>query len=84
MTTDELFNFITTKPKWYIGYCEQTAASMIRSRFKEETLSMKKIEEIFTHFGYAKSVQEQWEEMHPLTKVYLKAEDEAILKGLRP
>lgn len=81
MTTDELFNFITTKPKWYIGFCEQSTASMIRSRFKEETLSAKKIEEIFRHFGYVKTVQEQWEEMHPITKAYLVAEDAFILKG---
>lgn len=82
MTTDELFNLITSKPKWYIGYCPQTTASMIKARYKEETLSTKKIEAIFEHFGYTKSVQEQWEEMHPMTKAYLAAEDDFILKGL--
>ena len=81
MTTDELFNLITSKPKWYVGHYPQTTASMIKARYKEETLSAKKIAELFLKFGYVKSIQEQWEEMHPMTKAYLEAEDNFILKG---
>jgi hypothetical protein len=60
MTTEELFIELTSKPKWYAGYCKHNTASMLKTRFKEETLSAKKIEEIFTHFGFTKITQEQW------------------------
>jgi hypothetical protein len=61
MGTIELFIQLTSQFKWYAGYCKHNTASMIKKRFSDGTLSSKKIEEIFKHFGYVKSIQEQWQ-----------------------
>lgn len=61
MSTEELFIYLTSQLKWYMGYCRHNTASMIKKRFKDGTLSMKKMENVFNHFGYIKSIKEQWQ-----------------------
>lgn len=56
MSTEELFNSITSIPKWYLGYMSATAASNMKKRFKQGTLSMRAIEKLATHFGYVKTL----------------------------
>lgn len=66
MDTIEIFKSITSQPKWYAGikigesYMSTQAANRIKARFTKGTLSEKKIEQIFAHFGYIKTTK-LWE-----------------------
>jgi len=52
MTVEEVFNKITSAPKWYGGYCSKEYASILKSRFKEDKLSTDKLTEMFNFFGF--------------------------------
>lgn len=64
MDTFEIFNLITSQPKWYAGirigngFMSAQAANRIKARFNNCTLSKRKIERIFNHFGYY--LEENW------------------------
>lgn len=52
MTAIDLFNEITSEPKWYAGYTNPQNASMIKKRFKEKKLEFGTLQKLFNHFGY--------------------------------
>jgi len=62
METKEIFDIITSSPKWYAGMLAKNgkfhnpqSANRIKARFSNGTLPEKTIEEIFNHFGYFKN-----------------------------
>lgn len=62
MTTEEIFNIITSNPKWYAGieysyekYYNAQSANRIKDRFKRGVLSDKIIERIFNKHSYFKN-----------------------------
>lgn len=61
MSTKDIFDLITSKPKWYAGMPSKTgfhnaqSANRIKARFRIGNLSEKRIEEIFNRFGYFKN-----------------------------
>ena len=61
METKEIFNLITSIPKWYAGMASKTgfhnaqSANRIKARFNNGTLPEKSVEKIFNHFGYVKN-----------------------------
>ena len=52
MTAIELFNHITSQPKWYAGYTSAQHAYLLKKRFKARTLEFATLERLFNHFGY--------------------------------
>jgi len=52
MTAIEVFNHITSEPKWYAGFTTAQNASNIKKRFLERQLSFETLESMFNHFGY--------------------------------
>jgi hypothetical protein len=52
MTAIEVFNTITTEPKWYAGFTTPQNASNIKSRFESQTLEFATLEKMFNHYGY--------------------------------
>ena len=60
-TTSELFEFITSQPKWYIGipskngFHNAQSANRLKNRYKNNKLSEKSMSVIFEHFGYTKN-----------------------------
>lgn len=66
MSTKEIFDIITSKPKWYAGIPSKTgfhnaqSANRIKARFRASRLPDKKIEDIFNFFGYFKN-EVTWE-----------------------
>ena len=62
MTTEELFNLIISKPKWYAGieskkgkYHNPQSANRIKDRYKRGVLSNDIIEKILNSHGYYKN-----------------------------
>lgn len=58
MTTEELFNLITSAPKWYGGTMSCQAASRILRKHKAGTYTGYK--ELFKRFGYTEENQTTW------------------------
>jgi hypothetical protein len=52
MTDQEVFNKITSTPKWYAGYISPQYATNIKRKFKDGTLPFVTMEKLFNHFGY--------------------------------
>lgn len=52
MTAIELFNQITSEPKWYAGYTSPQHANLLKKRFHAKTLEFGTLEKLFNHFGY--------------------------------
>lgn len=70
MDTFEIFNEITSQPKWYAGikigdrFMTAQTANKIKSRFNSCTLSPRKIELIFEHYGYY--LESEWKKKTPI------------------
>lgn len=61
MDTKEIWQSITSKPKWYAGiknrngnYYTAQSANRLKNLFKKGKLNQTFIEYIFSHFGYYK------------------------------
>jgi hypothetical protein len=52
MTANEVFNEITSKPKWYAGYTSAQNAYNIKKRFEAGKLEFETLSNLFWHFGY--------------------------------
>ena len=59
MDTQEIWDIITSKPKWYAGilttrgsFHTAHSANRLKHRFKDGTLSPRLIEHLFAQFGY--------------------------------
>lgn len=59
MTIEEIFELITSKPKWYAGlrdrngkYYNAQSANRIKDRFRRRVLTPASIEKIFNSHGY--------------------------------
>ena len=52
MTAIEVFNNITSEPKWYAGFTTPQNASNIKKRFNDKKLSFSVLESMFNHYGY--------------------------------
>lgn len=52
MIDKEVFDEITSKPKWYAGYITPQYATNIKRKFKAGTLSLVTMEKLFNHYGY--------------------------------
>lgn len=67
-TTDEIFKIITSKPKWYIGlpsrngFHNAQSANRLKNRYKNNNLSEKSIENLFSYYGYSK-IETKWEKI---------------------
>ncbi|WP_094570766.1 hypothetical protein [Mucilaginibacter xinganensis] len=59
MTAIEVFNLITSEPKWYAGFTSPQNASNIKKRFEAKTLKQKVLEKMFNYYGY--QLNESWE-----------------------
>lgn len=63
--TKELFELITSKPKWYIGlpskngYHNAQSANRLKNRFKNNNISEKSLNNLFSYYGYVKT-ETQW------------------------
>lgn len=56
MTTQEVFNKITSEHKWYSGYCTRQYAYILKKRFNSGGLTEDKITQMFEFFGYKKDL----------------------------
>jgi len=52
MTATELFEQITSEPKWYAGYTTPQHANLLKKRFYSGTMREETIKKMFNHFGY--------------------------------
>lgn len=52
MTAVELFEQITSEPKWYAGYTSPQHANLLRKRFHAKTLEFSTLQKMFNHFGF--------------------------------
>jgi|GEM_PF-6622726 len=52
MTAIEVFNEITSKPKWYAGYTSAQNAYNIKQRFEAKKLGFDVLKNMFEFFGY--------------------------------
>jgi hypothetical protein len=52
MTEKQVFEEITSKPKWYAGYITPQRASNIKRLYKEGKLPIGTIHRLFNKFGY--------------------------------
>jgi len=52
MTAYEVFNEITSEPKWYSGYTTAQNASNIKRKFLNGRLSYETLVKMFNHYGY--------------------------------
>lgn len=59
MTAIELFEAITTQPKWYAGYTSAQHAHLLKKRFHAKTLEFGTLEKLFNHYGY--HLNAKWE-----------------------
>ena len=60
MSEKELFEHITSKLKWYIGYCSASNATQLKQRYKVGGVKPETIEKLFKHFGYEKKREAVW------------------------
>jgi len=60
MTGIEVFNEITSKPKWYAGYVSAQNASNIKRRFRAGKLEFSTLVKMFNHFGYFLINESPW------------------------
>lgn len=66
--TTELFELITSKPKWYIGlpskngYHNAQSANRLKNRFKNNSISEKSLINLFSYYGYFKT-ETKWEKI---------------------
>ena len=60
MTKQQLFNKITSQPKWYEGHYSQGYASQLVQRFKMDMLKESTLHRLFHKFGYKKLKDEDW------------------------
>lgn len=60
MTKQEAFKEITSRHKWYIGYCSQGYASLLVQRFEAGQLKEKTVNAFLTKFGYKCVKNEEW------------------------
>lgn len=60
MTAQEVFNEITSKPKWYAGYISPQNATNIKNRFSKGKLEYSTLVKMFNHFGYHLSNNSPW------------------------
>ena len=51
-TTEELFKLITDPPLWYVGYCDENYANLIKMRHRNKALTLGKYQDLFNHFGF--------------------------------
>lgn len=52
MTAIEVFNLITSEPKWYAGFTTPQNASNIKRRFEAKELGFDVLEKMFNYYGY--------------------------------
>lgn len=52
MTAIEVFNLITSEPKWYAGFTTPQNATNIKKRFVNKTLGFDVLEKMFNYYGY--------------------------------
>lgn len=52
MTAIEVFNLITSEPKWYAGFTTPQNATNIKKRFVDKTLGFDVLEKMFNYYGY--------------------------------
>ena len=57
MREEDIFNLITSEPKWYPGNTSDQNASMIKRRYKEKTLSFRALTDLFNYFGYEQNIE---------------------------
>lgn len=53
-TQSELFELLTSQPRWYEGYCDANNARQLRYAHRLGSLGQKTYDDIFFHFGYIK------------------------------
>jgi hypothetical protein len=58
MTTNEVFEKITSEFKWYEPHFSRQHACVLKKRFAENGITQKKMQEIFKRFGY--ELTENW------------------------
>lgn len=52
MTEKQVFEEITSKPKWYAGYITPQRASNIKRMYRDGKLPIGTKHKLFNHFGY--------------------------------
>ena len=61
MNESEVFNEITSKLKWYVGYCSQSYATQLKQKFQDGRLREEAKNNLFNHFGYEIKTEAQWQ-----------------------